>query len=1091
MRKSAVFAAVCAALVVVAGIAAFGLRGKAGASARSRSIAGDSIRSADDPTLVKVQKIIMTIQANKRAGADAAGRSSERRFELTEAEINAYIKFWIQTHGGKEGIEVRSAALHFLPGNVVAAEAVAGIGAGPVAQLGSESSAPFVRTLLRLLDADNSVRLECQAEAKDGKLSLAVRSLKIKSFALPVSLVRRILEVVGRKQRPPVDLTRPFDLPNGIENAQILDHAVRIDVRLVPKPLPDDKLAAETLRRIAQRHAVEALMERNLRTARDYHTTSELKLSPLNAFLSKRFAVALLILIAAVRRYKRLRFGDGGTGWRVLRDECAGALHRTAAELLFSRDLHLGCLLFAAGFMIARSYVALALAAPGAFFYPPTSGWVVLPLWRYGLLLGTAAALVYGIFRMGMNRAISVIGSLAVCTSPFQLYFLVSSPARDFHKAPIALGILLLFGLIVRRARTLISAGLLASAVGLTIALGLFVREDLPVFLLPAALIVVFLTPYAVPQSGRLKAAGLLCLLLTFSVFTPLPVMQAISLNTADSIVSHFDGQLGLTRPSYDLGYMYNDAHAAAQASLALAPNYPEVQVSSAPGLVPYYMLEDTGGSIMKRYVIGFPADFAVRVYASALTLLRLPYVYHLPPQGLRSALLLRLYAARARVQDLLAGKELALFAAATLLLAATNLRLALLQVLVLFFCAGLFTCQFLGKHFFYMEYFSLWSLGLLAQQALALGRRLRGGRSCAGLPVEKWDARAPALLGCVAALGFLVPLALARRSQAAAVKRLMSEYQQAPSDSDAARRVAVKDGGAFLGRPALSTQTIGGAEFLRADFSREGCPTSTLWPVFRYRGAWSLDWSRTVRVTIPESAPGASFFFPAWSPFAGIELPSEQAGCLRGISRVANPLRFPLLPSALVPPGPGPLYQRLDEWEGGRFRSSLGEFSRSVRLPGNGARQTPVSAGDIGFLAPIVRQTAGGWEVRGYAAPGVDVVRPLRDRSRSRLAQAWTGAVSDYEVDTDILVARPKRLRKGSYVFVEGELYAGGFTAGLVKGDRSAGSVSFSTPGRFAAFLPVTADGDYVFGIANKLQAFTYLENRFTVKTAVYGVMP
>jgi hypothetical protein len=85
-------------------------------------------------------------------------------------------------------------------------------------------------------------------------------------------------------------------------------------------------------------------------------------------------------------------------------------------------------------------------------------------------------------------------------------------------------------------------------------------------------------------------------------------------------------------------------------------------------------------------------------------------------------------------------------------------------------------------------------------------------------------------------------------------------------------------------------------------------------------------------------------------------------------------------------------------------------------------------------------------------------------------------------------MIARPRALRKGSYVMLQGQLFAGGFTAGLTDGAHNAGTVSVTTPGRFTIYLPVLRDGVYILGVANKLMGYTSLENRFVIRKAVVG---
>lgn len=790
---------------------------------------------------------------------------------------------------------------------------------------------------------------------------------------------------------------------------------------------------------------------------------------------SKRFiaATAMLIVVAAVIVWRQAKRGT----FRSFLTQAKQRLHDGLWRVAWSRDFSLVIFVLCVGFLIGERYAVVASKISGPFFYI-SPGMGHLHSWKYGFLLGISVTLVYGILRAGMGRLVAVLSTLMFATSPIQFYFLQSSPWRDYPRGPYILAILFCLVWAVRAARTIPRACAISAATGLICGLGGYQREEIVTFVFPAALTLVFFTPYRVPQSIKLKLVGLFVLFFSFGAVVPRPILNFTSQNTVAGFVSHMDWRLGLSRPPYDLGYLFLDEFISATGALI---EHPESGKTSL------------GQEFVRKYVRYFPADFLIRVYASVIRVLEFPFRSQLPPQGITSSLLRAFYGARASVQSLCAGLEIPLCLATFLTLATINFRLGIFYLFILFYLAGLFTVQFFGKAFFYMELFAWWNVGFLAQQTIWAILRMRTGNT--SLPFFFWRQRSVriwATLGATCILALVLPLILMRVYQTRTVTRLFRQLTGGASELFPRPKGIVVHDIVFFPRPFWK-HAAGSTEYLKAEFSRENCPVDTVWPVLRYRVSnlgehpTRRDWSRTVTIGGLDTSPTVSFFFPVWDGFVGIELPKEEAGCLRTIQRMKDPSQFPFQMTVAIPSvgATGILYQTLDDWELSRTRSSKSLFGRA---PGNPAPGTPIAATDLDFHAPILHLERDRWRVRGYALPPIDPHwEPRRDRSRSILGQAWFEDVSVYEVDTDILRTKSRFLRKGSLVVIEGTLYTGGFTAGLVRGGRSAGSVSFVTPGPFRAILEAPSDGQYSAGLAHRLSSYSYLENRFDVRRAVW----
>lgn len=184
-----------------------------------------------DPAVRKVAEMVDFIKNNK-PGAARKGRK-EKTFSFSEAEVNSYLKYWIQSeleNGRRKEVIVKTAEVHFMPGRVVQADAVAQVGMSSLKQLDGAGDSYFLEKLKQYLAMDNSMRLQCVLGAAKGKGFFVVQDVRIKGLSVPNSLVQQILQLVGKKQRPPRDFTRPMDLPNGIQKIEVLPQAIKLTV---------------------------------------------------------------------------------------------------------------------------------------------------------------------------------------------------------------------------------------------------------------------------------------------------------------------------------------------------------------------------------------------------------------------------------------------------------------------------------------------------------------------------------------------------------------------------------------------------------------------------------------------------------------------------------------------------------------------------------------------------------------------------------------------------------------------------------------------------------------------------------------------
>ncbi len=200
------------------------------ASASGRVNAAPTAQASPQQIAIsKIDRMIETIRRNKPAKTRAGVH--EETFALTEDEVNAYIDHWIRDQGrsGKvKEVTVKAGAVQLEPDHIIKAQALVQFGVGSLKFLGSESESALAQVLKRYLAVDNSASLACLVSSAKGKVYVKIVDAKIKGVTIPDSWIQSILEAVGKHQRPPLDMTRPFNLPNGITKIEVLPHLLKI-----------------------------------------------------------------------------------------------------------------------------------------------------------------------------------------------------------------------------------------------------------------------------------------------------------------------------------------------------------------------------------------------------------------------------------------------------------------------------------------------------------------------------------------------------------------------------------------------------------------------------------------------------------------------------------------------------------------------------------------------------------------------------------------------------------------------------------------------------------------------------------------------
>jgi len=736
-----------------------------------------------------------------------------------------------------------------------------------------------------------------------------------------------------------------------------------------------------------------------------------------------------------------------------------------------------------------RAFRYLMMAVANTWSISGEVAWSgLLPL--YGLLYGVTAVLGFTLFRQATGRVLAALLTTTLILSTLHLNNLPH--LRDYAKAPFVLAMALVALRLVLGHVTPKRTLLLAIGGGLTTGVGIGFRNDLlvaiPAFVGTLALFV----PGDIRATWRVRVTSIaVYLLATYVAMWP---MLSIYRTGGGGSTPHlillgltpeFSERLGVDNSDlYELGFEYRD-----ELALAMIDNYSDRRLGEHRFLEMYGADYDrAAGRLLLDYAKDFPADLLARVYASAIRITQLPHlettsavvVPAFLPSAWQRGLLIKTEALR-----MLGGLWPWPLVFALLLLCLTTLRVGLFALLSVAYLSGYPALQFQERHFFHLEFVAWMLLGfaiaVIASGARAVIQPQRRQVLTAGLPGSR-----PALIA-VGSLVVLVvltatPLWALRRQQSTTVTELLAGVARAQRADLPIAPVAAGDTTAFL-LPELSRRLPpdGGvhAHYLAAEFGGTECNAMRVTVTQRYRATQpGYDFTHQTAVEIPVSDATTQLVFPAYyrnplsvmpadepMAFAGLELPSDSANCLRRIAVLETP-SHPALLDLRLPPD----WQRVTPYatiSGVEWRQNP---ARAYTVPDDLPRAhvkavlagtpTAFSESDILKVSPTFAMNGAQWDVDGVG--GVGGRGPLL-----------------YLVEM-----KPRRIEQGTAFIAEGTIEKGGVTFGFVADDEWKVQLHVVQTGDFSVVLIAPETRDYKVVFANNLRGMS-LMNKVRVRRA------
>ncbi len=538
-------------------------------------------------------------------------------------------------------------------------------------------------------------------------------------------------------------------------------------------------------------------------------------------------------------------------------------------------------------------------------------------------------AVLYGLFRLAMGRAMSVLMVLFLSTSPAYLY---SCPSlRDFSKAPFMLGAFLVVAVLLTRRQTRRSLLKWSVMAGVVAGVGYGFRQDL-LICIPAALAVILLfSRVSGTHAFRWRILAAACAMAAFGLTGWVPISGSLQDHGSASAQAMVQGASELAEnrmdfggASYTMHYEYADVF-----DFAVVNAFARRQGNHEP-MPGHFSAEHgrMGNRWFRELVREYPADIFSRGMAAALMLPKIPAISLGETASATSpnqAAIARFSPIHRRLAEHFAAWGFWYLAAGLLVFAFYDLRAAVGAALLLVYFAALPGLLFEFRHFFHLVFVPYWvAAALAAWTGRVLWRVARRKRPFLGDTSGRTVRRRLAgalLLPLALASGLALILAGLWQVQTATVSRLFSKYEQAKLEPVPVR----EEIGAYetLLRPdstlpaLAATDTLDAfetcGEYLVLDMDCDGRP-------IRLRALYDcpnvVDFTQRMQphIDYPGHPCRVRFFFPVYQTvwpdgagaargrFVGVEVEKGRRAAIHGLYRVTNAEEFPLWPYMTVP---------------------------------------------------------------------------------------------------------------------------------------------------------------------------------------------
>ena len=141
----------------------------------------------------------------------------KKTVSFTEKELQEYFNFTSEER--KKKVEIENIKIGFATENTFTSQADVKIDLNEVFK--QQESSVVGKILKKAAGLKNSFFLQGRISSAKGKGIILVQIVKINGIKLPDTLVQALINHIGKKKKPPLDLTKFVDLPYGIQKIEV------------------------------------------------------------------------------------------------------------------------------------------------------------------------------------------------------------------------------------------------------------------------------------------------------------------------------------------------------------------------------------------------------------------------------------------------------------------------------------------------------------------------------------------------------------------------------------------------------------------------------------------------------------------------------------------------------------------------------------------------------------------------------------------------------------------------------------------------------------------------------------------------------
>lgn len=181
-------------------------------------VVGEAATEAAPPPVVT--KFVGLFDRLRAAQVQAAAGTPEHiSFQLTEAEINDYMRYTLRATP-RPGLN--SVTVKLFPHNYVSTFTVVDFDAVERWRPGT------IPAPLRLvLNGKKSVWVDCRFQADHSKMTFSVEKAYYQSLRLPAFLVEQMIQIVAARQPEKYDTSKPLAIPFGLRQVWTTEHVIQ------------------------------------------------------------------------------------------------------------------------------------------------------------------------------------------------------------------------------------------------------------------------------------------------------------------------------------------------------------------------------------------------------------------------------------------------------------------------------------------------------------------------------------------------------------------------------------------------------------------------------------------------------------------------------------------------------------------------------------------------------------------------------------------------------------------------------------------------------------------------------------------------